>query len=512
MSAFIYALILVLMLGCSSLPNNSNRSRSTALPPSSNTRLGQKLEARLGPPRPQESAFVPLVTGQEALLARLVSTQLADRTLDIQYYIWANDLTGQLMMASVIDAADRGVRVRIMLDDLNQGKHEKILAILDSHPHIEVRMVNPFAHRQAQWLDVLRFSKVNKRMHNKVFIADNLLGIIGGRNIGNEYFWASQDMNFGDFDLWSSGPVVRDLSKEFDAYWNSEIAYPIASLVPDLRVTPDDFKRLREDTQKARAAAEQTEYSVTLAETFKSEFFAGSTTPVFWSSAMVVSDPPEKLYQAPNDQTATARYQLRPLVDATEKELILISPYFIPEQAGIDFFKSLQRRGVRTLVLTNSLASSDVVSVFSGYKGFRKDLLRAGVDLYEQRRTMSKTLPRTRLLGSSSSQSGLHGKVFIFDRKKVYVGSMNLDPRSLDLNSEIGVIVESPALATSIAEGFIKNLPATAYRLRLNKSNDLEWESHDKGHIQILDKDPETTWWKRFKAGVMSIVIPTSQL
>lgn len=234
-------LILGCIVGCSSLPSNDHRQKSYAQAPSSNTRLGHELDTRLGSPPSGQSAFSPLVTGQEALLARLVSANLADKTLDIQYYIWNNDLTGLLMLDYVLRAADRGVRVRILLDDLNQGKYERMLTVLDTHPNIEIRLVNPFANRGAQWMDALRFSKVNKRMHNKVFIADNLLGIVGGRNIGNEYFWASQDLNFGDFDLWAAGPVVRDLSKEFDTYWNSEIAYPVASLLSDYRPMPEDL-------------------------------------------------------------------------------------------------------------------------------------------------------------------------------------------------------------------------------------------------------------------------------
>jgi len=513
MHSFVFIISLIFLSGCSSLPTNPQRPKSFASPPSSNNRLGKELENRLGPPRPDQSAFSPLVTGQEALLARLVSARMADRTLDIQYYIWANDLTGLLMMDYVLQAADRGVRVRLLLDDLNQGKHQETLAILDTHPNIEVRMVNPFANRKAPWMDALRFSKVNKRMHNKVFIADNLLGIVGGRNIGNEYFWASEEFNFGDFDLWVAGPVVRDLSKEFDVYWNSEISYPIASLMPDFRALPEDLDQLRQRVRAATLDAKKTEYDKTLIETLKDHIFFAAAQPIFWSTANVVFDPPAKFNQAPSEQNGMLRHQLRPIVERTEKEMILISPYFVPEDAGMAFFKDLQKKKVRAVVLTNSLASSDVATVFSGYKGFRKDLLNAGVGLYELKPTASATLTKTKKhMGSSSSQSGLHGKVFIFDRQKIFVGSMNLDPRSLELNSEMGVVVHSPQLANYVAESLLKNLPDSSYKLSLTDKGDLRWEAYEKGQKFEFSKDPETSWWMRFKAGFMSLVVPTSQL
>ena len=503
---------LLLIFGCASLPKNPVRSFSEAKSPLANTRIETALHDRLGKfPGNHESAFSPLVTGQEGLLARLTSAQLADRSLDLQYYIWANDLTGHLMMYYVLQAADRGVRVRVLLDDLNQGHFEKQLAILDSHPNIEIRMVNPFAHRSARWLEVGRLSTVDHRMHNKVFIADNQMAVVGGRNIGNEYFWASEEINFGDFDLWVAGPTVQDLSKEFDTYWNSDVAYPIASLVPDFHATKTDLEDLTKKAAVAHVQAQSTEYEKTLKETALEKILRQENA-VYWSTADVVFDPPAKFHESPKEQKATLRFQLAPFVEETEKELILISPYFVPRKTGKQQLEQLEKRGVKVKVLTNSLASSDQSSVFAGYKGSRKELLRSGIQLYELKPTAGKKIKKEKHIGSSTAQSGLHGKVFVFDRKKIFVGSMNLDPRSAELNTEMGVVVHSPELAANFAANFEKTLLNNTFKLSLTEDGKLNWTTNDDGKLIQFKKEPDTSWWKRFKAGFMSIFVPTGEL
>lgn len=506
--------IFILVVGCSSLPQNPERLPSHALPPDHETRIHRELKGRWGtPPHPGDSAFTPLATGQDAFLARLTSAELADRTLDLQYYIWANDLTGKIMMDYVIRAADRGVRVRILMDDLNQGKFEKVLAILDTHPNIKIRMVNPFAHRGGiHWKDVTRFSKIDHRMHNKVFIADNEIGVVGGRNIGDEYFWASDEMNFSDFDLWAMGPVVQDLSREFDTYWNSDIAYPIASLLPDFHPTAKDLEELKAKTHQAYLEGQSSEYDESLRGILKEHLASNNQLGVYWAKAEVLYDPPEKFSAETSKKNPSLRYQLRPLVNQTQKELILVSPYFIPRSIGMQFFKDMTAKGVESTILTNSLASSDVSSVFAGYKGSRKDLLNAGVHLYELKPTAQKKMPHSKKIGSSSSQSGLHGKVFVFDRQKIFVGSMNLDPRSMELNSEMGVVVNSPELASAFAKNFFETLPDTAFRVSLTDEGDLHWDTIEDGEFLEYTKEPDTSWWKRFKAGLMSIVVPMGEL
>ncbi|WP_347355986.1 phospholipase D family protein [Bdellovibrio sp.] len=508
---FLYIhLFLGLMMGCATLPPNTNRKESHALPPDPTTRLGDAIDKQLKD-HPGQSAFYPLSSGLEAFIARMASVAVADRTVDLQYYIWENDLTGRLMLHSALTAADRGVRVRILLDDLNQARYEKMLVILDSHPNIEVRMANPFASRSWKIFDIVRFSTVNRRMHNKVFIVDNQTGIVGGRNIGNEYFDASAEMNFGDFDLWTFGPVVQSLSQEFDTYWNSEIAYPITAL-NSFQPTSADLDLLRQDVAAAVQEAEDTRYAEALQDTPIVRQFTKEPLKLFWGKAEVIIDPPAKLSKVEDVKEEHLPYQLFPLIAETQKELLLVSPYFIPGKKGVNFFGSLHERGVQAVILTNSLASSDVATVFSGYKGYRKDLLKNGAKLFELKPTPSGKKSKKKKIVGSFSSSGLHGKVFIFDRKKVFVGSMNLDPRSVTLNSEMGVVVESPEFAKAVAERFMEDLSEDSYEVVLSGSKKLEWKTREGNQEHTYFSDPETTWWKRFKAAISAIFIPESWL
>lgn len=505
-------IFLSFLLGCASLPKDVQKTPSTSLPPDPQTRLGQSLEMALKA-HPNKSAFFPLSSGQDAFVARIASTTAADRTIDLQYYIWHNDLTGRLLMYQILQAADRGVRVRALFDDLNIGQYQRGLAILDSHSKIEIRMANPFASRHSKIFDAMRFSTLNRRMHNKVFIVDNQTAIFGGRNIGDEYFWASGEMNFGDFDLWSAGPVVQELSKEFDTYWNSEIAYPISSLFTDLIPTEKDLQELRLQMERAMREDKASQYVNDTRQSPLARKLTKEPLDLFWGTATVVIDPPEKFKQATKNQVDNLSQQLRPMIEETQKELILISPYFIPGPQGVKFFSNLTSRGVKSLILTNSLASSDVATVFSGYKPYRKDLLKAGAELFEFKPRLEATeLKKRSAVGSSFSNAGLHGKIFVFDRKRVFVGSMNLDPRSIALNSEMGVVVDSPELAQGIAEILLQSLPKGSYEIFIDDKKNLRWRTLESGREVFYHKEPETTWWKRFKANMSGFFIPESWL
>lgn len=475
----------------------------------SKTKLGQLIQERLKE-HPGENALYPLVRGDEALIARLVSIRLAEKSLDLQYYIWHGDLSGRFLMSEVYKAAERGVRVRLLLDDLNQSKFQKELFLLDKHPHIEVRMVNPFAHREFQALDLTRFRKINRRMHNKSFTVDNQLTIVGGRNIGDEYFDASGTFNMGDFDVWMAGPIVKKVSEQFDIYWNSEISFPIATLV-NRNVDEEDEKRLYESLNKAHEDAVNSPYAKAILNEYMKEDFSKVPRNVFWGKVSVFFDPPFKLVNIDNKPAHYLGEQLRPNVEVLKKELILISPYFVPGKKGMKLLKGLQKRGIEITVLTNSLASSDVSSVFAGYKKYRKELIKSGIHLYELRPKQPEIIKKKRFFASSGSLTGLHTKAFIFDRKRVFIGSMNLDPRSSQLNTEMGVVTYDEVFAENMGKELLETLPEIAYEIKI-EDGDIRWMKKDGSRIKELKKEPETSWWKRFKALLSGWFVPEELL
>lgn len=492
--------------GCASLPDNQKKELSYSLDASPKTKIHRSIQSSLDH-HPKKDGFYPLVSGEEALAARLAAVMEAERTLDLQYYIWHDDETGRGLLRQIIKAADRGVRVRLLLDDLNEGRYQKGLAILDSHPYIEVRLANPFTYRRARFMDALRFSQVNRRMHNKVFIADNQIGIAGGRNIGNEYFGASDDMNFGDFDLWVIGPVVNDLSNEFDTYWNSDVVWPIASLNEE-KITENDLEKLRSKAIIDRHKVKESSYGERMISQGLIDKFLKKDMTLVWGKGEVFFDSPDKLKA--KKETKLLSQDLRSYLTDAKSELILISPYLVPGKKGMKVFDNLKQNQVDTWVLTNSLASNDVSTVFSGYRKYRKKMLKKNVKLYELMPRSNNSERNDRAIGSSSS-AGLHGKLFIVDQKKLVVGSMNLDPRSKELNTELGIVVESPELARDLSEKIKKNVPSDAYRVSL-RGDDLSWEKVTKEKRVEYSKEPDTTWWKRFKANLSSIFFPESLL
>lgn len=499
-------LLLLFIGGCARLPEPSKKELTYSFDSSPNTKIYHSIHQQLAA-HPNLNGFYPLGDGEDALAARLAGVLEAERTLDLQYYIWHDDETGRALLKQILKAADRGVRVRLLLDDLNEGKHDKGLLILDAHPYIEVRLANPFAHRKVRVMEAFRFSQVNRRMHNKVFIADNQIGIFGGRNIGNEYFGASDDMNFGDFDLWTIGPVVKDLSEEFDTYWNSDMAFPVAQLSQE-KITKEDREKFEEKAILDQKKVKTDKYAERVLSHHLIEKFLDKNFKLYWGKAHAFYDAPEKLN--PDKKTKLLVDDLRTNLNDANKELILISPYFVPGKKGMKTYKQLRSKGVDTWVLTNSLASNDVTTVFSGYRKYRKPLIKKGVNLYElMPRSNSQEKDKSSI--GSSATSGLHGKLIVFDQKKVVVGSMNLDPRSKNLNTEMGIVVESPEMARDMAEKIKTIVKEDAYHVVL-KGDDLRWETVKDEKKVKYDKEPETTWWKRFKANLSAIFVPEKML
>lgn len=506
------------LMACSSIPQNYPRTETHAYAykDTQNTALGMKLAADLKA-HPGKSAFLPLGEGIDALAARLGLAMRAEKSLDVQYYIWRGDTSGKAVAYTLLQAADRGVRVRLLLDDLQASVHDPALLALDQHPHIEVRMFNPSAARYFKGLELMsRFDKLNRRMHNKSFIADNRMAIIGGRNIGNEYFNADPEVDFSDFDVLAIGPVVPEISSTFDLYWNSRLAIPISVLYDgeEYELTLDE---LRQALSAGWQQASRSEYARAVRESKFAQDMVGNKTAYYWGKAKAVADSPEKFLNDPGDKKTHLGPQLTPLLENIQSELFIVSPYFIPGDQMVAYFSSLVKKGVRVTILTNSLASNDVGLVHAGYARYREALLEAGVDLYEYKPDPTKIKKRKGGSGlPGSSRASLHAKVFVIDRKQLFVGSMNLDPRSIDLNSELGVIIDDPAFANDFVEFIRSHLAENAYRLHLvtetNEDGDvignaLRWETQEEGKTVTFDNDPHVGFFRKLGIWFMSLFV-----
>jgi putative cardiolipin synthase len=456
-------LLLALLSACVGLPPQTARIETHAIEPSDSTRLGAAFtpQERL---HPDQTAFHLLPDGVDALLSRIVLAEAADRTLDLQYYIWHDDLTGRHLANAVLRAADRGVRVRVLLDDLGTGADDQVLLALASHPNIQIRLFNPVASRRFKTLgSAMEFSRINRRMHNKSIIADNEAAIVGGRNIGDEYFGASNDVSFGDLDVLTYGAVVRKVSTAFDEFWNSEAAYPIERLT-DHPADPNALAAQRAKLAAFIASQRDTPY-VTQATHRYAEILAMGDADVSWGKATLLYDDPSKITRSPDDPTGHLLTQFRTLRIQPQQEMLIISPYFVPGKEGVAWLRKEAGRGVRVTVLTNSLAATDVAAVHAGYQRYRKDLLEAGVHLYELKPAASEDPQQKKKSMLGSSKASLHAKTYVFDKSGIFIGSMNLDPRSITLNTEIGVYCESDTLASQVVNGVTPRLDQIAWRL-----------------------------------------------
>lgn len=499
------ALVLVAaaVFGCASLPplpSLAQRSVSRAFTDTGATRLGTAI-APLTQAHPSLTGIYPLAEGRDAFAARALLAQHAERSLDLQYYIWRKDLTGVLMLDALRAAAARGVRVRLLLNDNNTAGLDPMLAALDREPNIEVRLFNPFATRTWRGLGYLTdFARLNRRMHNKSFTVDNQVTIVGGRNIGDEYFGAADDVLFADLDVMAIGPAVQAVSQDFDRYWNSASAYPVAALVDAeaVRTTQPLAERVaslrREPAAQAYLQAVRTLPFV--------EELAQRRLPLEWGAVRVVSDDPAKVRGEGQDQTRVG-VRLRALLGEPQRQLDLVSPYFVPGKATTAELAAIAARGVAVRVLTNSLEATDVAAVHAGYAKWRRALLQAGVTVYELRREGGE--PRTQPAGPfGSSSSSLHAKTFAVDRQRIFVGSFNFDPRSLELNTEMGLVMESPALAAALDTRLTQSTPAHAYQVRLEPDGKLVWIEQAGQGVILHDSEPGTGFWKRAGVRILS--------
>lgn len=489
-------LVLPLALAsCSSLPPLEGRVVSCAFANTDDTRLGKALTP-LTMAHPGLAGIHALADGRDAFAARAVLAQTADRSLDVQYYIWRNDTTGRLMFEALRRAAERGVRVRFLLDDNNTAGLDQALAALDAHPMIEVRLFNPNPFRSARMVGLAAdFVRLNRRMHNKSFTADNQITIIGGRNVGDEYFGAAGEVSFADLDVIAAGPVVRAVSDDFDRYWNSPFAYPLALLVPDAAAAPPAG-----DDPRAQA------YLAAIRRSAFLEHFLKGSLPLEWARTRFVSDDPAKVMGKAPPETNIA-FKLKGLLGEPQRSLDMVSPYLVPGKEGVAAFVDMAKKGARTRILTNSLEATDVAVVHAGYAKWRKPLLEAGVALYELRREATDEPSREKRGsggGFGSSDASLHAKTFGVDGNRVFVGSFNFDQRSIHLNTEMGMVIDSPALATRLSETLDRSLPTRAYEVQLDEQGEVIWLERRGEQSVRHENEPGAAWYKRVAVKVLS--------
>lgn len=461
---------------------------------------------------PGQGGLSLIADNLDAFTVRALTAREAGRSLDLQYYIWNPDLTGNLMVHEALSAADRGVRVRLLLDDLNAHAKDSVLAALDRHPNIEVRMFNPSRGRQSYFARgvemLLRGFSLNRRMHNKAWIADGRVAVVGGRNIGDEYFGAAQASNFLDADLAVVGPPVEETSRIFDAYWNSASAIPLSELVDADELSLARLRRVGALLYRSKDAEPYVEQLQKLPSV--EALLRGSRAPRWTAETHVFSDPPEKALGAPRRGNWLID-AIGPSFTGARREMFISSPYFVPGDDGVSALLRMRQRDVRVSVLTNSLAATDVAAVHGGYAPYRVPLLKGGVELYE----LMARGPRSGgsgLIGSSSSEASLHTKAFMVDGTTGFVGSVNFDPRSINLNTEMGILFEDRQLTADLQRIYQWKVgEESSYRLWL-ENGDLRWQDGSVKPPRIWTQEPNADWKRRTMATVVRWLPVESQL
>src|SRR6185295_7065426 len=484
------------------------RTVSTAFEGFAATRLGQFF----GPAadeHPGLSGFSLMSHGREAFIVRLALADLAERSLDMQYYVWDGDTTGRIVVDHVMKAADRGVRVRLLVDDPFYKASDSIKACLDAHRNVEIRLFNPLTNRRWSILDfIFDFGRVNRRMHNKLMVADNAAAIVGGRNIGDIYYGVDTIANYRDLDVLAVGPVVRDLSGVFDRYWNIPSTVPIAAIVDRVHDAVDlDAIRIR--LREAIAAAD---YPYPIDQDLGQLAAQGAELRdnLVWANGYIVADDPESI--APGKESDDVMAFIRERIAHLKAELLVESPYFVLPAGAQATIKALQARNVRVRVLTNPLASNDMLPAHSGYAKTRRRLLENGMELYELRPDTDAFRPGWSLL-SGRSPAALHTKAIAFDREAVFIGSFNLDPRSAVINTEAGLYIESAELAKDLTDYMATGVvPANSYRVLLDPNAEIVWETVRDGKRVRYQDEPETGFRRRFVADLLKLLPIDSQL
>ena len=523
--------VAIVLGACTALPPGASYPKfaSVALAHPEETRLGAQF-ASAARDHPGTSGFHILAVGLDGFQVRAQMIDAAQRTLDLQYFIFRGDETGRLLTDALLRAADRGVRVRVLIDDGDTVAGDEQIVALNAHPSIQIRIFNPFAYRGHNgFLRGLEFlthaDRLDRRMHNKLLIADNALALIGGRNIGNEYFQIDPDGQFADDDVFAAGPVAGELSATFDEYWNSRFAIP-AEAFAETRRAATTLAAHRERTRSHPAelvqvsTADKTDYVTRIAS---GEPYAGLLSgriPLEWAAARVVCDSPDK--EAILSGARSGRLMTRDVLDnirLVHSELLMVTPYLVPSAAELSALQELRGHAVTVRILTNSFESARGLLAYAGYTRYRVPLLEAGVGLYEAR----ALLGNTRGSGETARISrygnyGLHAKLFVFDREKIFIGSMNYDQRSRHLNTEIGLIIESPTLAAQVAARFhAMTEPANAYALALRGDSGaggprLVWHTQENSRLVDYVHEPASHAWQRARIRIISLLPLSGEL
>ncbi len=489
------------LAGCAGLPRHVQKNPSFSLAAPEKTTLGKLVASEESVKN--FSGIRLLSSGEEALASLIALADHAERTLDIQYYIIHQDDSTRTLLHHVRLAAERGVRVRLLVDDLNTVGEDRRFLHLSQRPNVEVRIFNPFpGGRFATWTRFVASAtdipRINHRMHNKLFVADNSLAITGGRNIGDAYFTRDTHSNFIDLDVVAAGPIVAELSSSFDAFWNSKYAYPIASIVAKAVDEESKSPPLIETGTSANANWLEHELD-------------DKDLTLTWVPATVLADGPAKIASETSPQEeVTIANNIAALMTSAKQELIIISPYFVPGKDGVAMMRDLIGRGVHIRILTNSLASTDSPLVHTGYSRYRVALLKLGVELSEVRPKLGQK--RVRFHPFSSSNASLHAKALVIDQKIVFIGSMNMDARSARTNSELGLVMRSTEIARQVTSLLDDVSSDGSYKLSLDKAGRIEWTIGEPGAMTVWHKDPETTLSQRLTLKALSPFAPEELL
>ncbi|SAK82425.1 phospholipase D/transphosphatidylase [Caballeronia fortuita] len=521
-----------LVAACATRPPATafDRPASHALASTESTPLANAL-APLEKRHPDESAVRLLPTGTDALQARVALARAATKTLDMQYYIANEDNTGKLLLGAALYAADRGVRVRMLVDDLNFKDIDQIMAALNSHDNIEIRVFNPFGSAQRSFSErtqnlFTNLGHFTRRMHNKAMIADNQIAIVGGRNLGDEYFSASPTLQFRDLDVFAAGPVTQKISASFDDYWNSTLAYPLRALNKQ-KFDPSELDKTRDDLRAHWRAQADPLNAKPLNATPLAQQISREEMGLVWAPTEFRVDSPSKIEHPSDDYKSPPMERLAELLKDAQSEFLILSPYFVPHDAGVQALGDLTKRRVRVAVLTNSLAATDAVAVQAGYAPYRIPMLQNGVELYEFKpiQLEGESSPRAGLFGSQSRAS-LHAKAYVIDRSILVIGSMNLDPRSAKLNTELALVIHSKPIAEEAAKLFANGTsPKASWQVHLASAavtgelqrtgapqSGLVWTTEANGGLVTYNFDPEAGFYRNAMTGLFMLLPVDKQL